>query len=174
MTHARNPGLPLTTDWFDRVQVNRPAAERRAATLTTRRSVKKEHQAAWLVNAIRCTDLTTLAGDDTPGNVHRLVAKAITPLRQDILEALGMGDQTLHVGAVCVYHSRIQDALDALNGVDIPIAAVSTGFPAGQSPYKQRIEEIHESVAAGAKEIDIVISREHVLRGDWGYSGGVG
>lgn len=167
MADDRNPGTSLDMGWVCDSRVNQSAVDRRVSSLTKRRSVKKDWQAAWLLRAITCIDLTTLAGDDTPGNVHRLVAKAITPLRQDILEALGMGDQTLHVGAVCVYHSRIQDALDALNGVDIPIAAVSTGFPAGQSPYKQRIEEIHESVAAGAKEIDIVISREHVLRGDW-------
>ncbi len=167
MAHDRNPGTSLDMDWVCESPVNLSAVERRVASLTNRRSIKKDWQAAWLLRAITCIDLTTLAGDDTPGNVQRLVAKAVTPLRQDILDALGMTDTPLHVGAVCVYHSRIRDALDALNGVDIPIAAVSTGFPAGQSPYKQRIEEIRESVAAGAKEIDIVISREHVLRGDW-------
>jgi len=116
---------------------------------------------------VTCIDLTTLAGDDTPGNVHRLAAKARQPVRQDILEALGVADQRITVGAVCVYHARVPDAIAALEGTDIPVAAVSAGFPAGLSPYKLRIAEIRESVAAGAREIDIVISREHVLRGNW-------
>jgi deoxyribose-phosphate aldolase len=165
--HERNPGIPLDMGWVNRTRINRSAVERRAATLGTRRSVKQDWQAAWLLHAITCIDLTTLSGDDTPGNVYRLCAKARNPLRHDLLEALGMGDTPLHVGAVCVYHSRVQDALAALKGTDIPVAAVSTGFPAGQSPFKQRLEEIGESVRAGAKEIDIVISREHVLTGNW-------
>lgn len=161
----RNPGTGLDMGWVCETRVNQSAVERRTATLTKRRSVKKDQQAAWLLRTITCIDLTTLAGDDTPGNVRRLCAKARTPLRRDLLDALGM--DKVQVAAVCVYHSRIQDALDALNGADIPVAAVSTGFPAGQSPYKQRIEEIRESVKAGAGEIDIVISREHVLTGNW-------
>lgn len=163
----RNPGIPLDMDWVRRTRINLSAVERRTATLTKRRSIKKDWQAAWLLRAITCLDLTTLAGDDTPGNVHRLCAKARNPLRHDLLEALGVADQKIQVGAVCVYHNRIADAVAALEGTDIPVAAVSTGFPAGLSPYKQRIEEIRESVKAGAKEIDIVISREHVLTGNW-------
>lgn len=167
LSFERNPGTPLDMGWVCETRINTSAVERRAATLTKRRSVKKDWQAAWLLRAITCIDLTTLAGDDTPGNVHRLCAKARNPVRQDILDALGMADACIHVGAVCVYHSRVPDAVAALQGTDIPVAAVSTGFPAGQSPYKQRIAEIGESVSAGAKEIDIVISREHVLRGNW-------
>ena len=167
MSDQRNPGIPLDMNWVQDTHINRSAVERRAATLGKRRSVKKQWQAAWLLRAITCIDLTTLAGDDTPGNVHRLCAKARSPLRNDLLESLDMTEANIQVGAVCVYHSRVEDAVDALKGTDIPVAAVSTGFPAGQSPYKQRIEEIGESVAAGAKEIDIVISREHVLTGDW-------
>lgn len=163
----RNPGTELDLGWVNESRVNLSATERRAKTLTTRRSIKKDWQAAWLLRAITCIDLTTLAGDDTPGNVKRLCAKARNPLRTDLLEALGMEDAHLQVGAVCVYHNRIKDALEALEGSGIPVAAVSTGFPAGLSPYKQRIEEIVESVSAGAQEIDIVISREHVLRGNW-------
>lgn len=163
----RNPGIPLDMDWVAQVRINRSAVERRATSLTTRRSIKKEWQAAWLLRAITCIDLTTLSGDDTPGNVHRLCAKARNPVRQDLLEALGMADQCIQVGAVCVYHSRVADAVKALKGTAIPVAAVSTGFPAGQSPFKQRLEEIEESVKAGAQEIDIVISREHVLTGNW-------
>lgn len=163
----RNPGTALDLGWVNESRVNLSATERRAKTLTTRRSIKKDWQAAWLLRAITCIDLTTLAGDDTPGNVKRLCAKARNPLRTDLLEALGMEDAHLQVGAVCVYHNRIKDALEALEGSGIPVAAVSTGFPAGLSPYKQRIEEIVESVSAGAQEIDIVISREHVLRGNW-------
>ncbi|MCY3796367.1 MAG: deoxyribose-phosphate aldolase [Chloroflexi bacterium] len=163
----RNPGIPLDMGWARATTVNRSATERRAATLGTRRSVKKEWQAAWLLRAITLIDLTTLAGDDTPGKVTRLCAKARQPLRQDLIEALDIASLNLTVGAVCVYHQRVQDAIAALRGSGIPVAAVSTGFPAGLNPFPQRIEEIHQSVEAGADEIDIVISRERVLRGDW-------
>nr|MBN1228226.1 deoxyribose-phosphate aldolase [Anaerolineae bacterium] len=163
--HERNPGIPLDLGWIKHATVNRSAVERRASTLPARRSVKKDWQAAWLLRATTCIDLTTLAGDDTPGKVQRLCAKAIQPIRQDILDALGVGP--IRVAAVCVYHSRIKDALQALEGAGIPVAAVSTGFPAGQSPFAQRVAEIEQSVEAGAAEIDIVISREHVLRGNW-------
>ena len=163
----RNPGIPLDMGWLAATRVNLSATERRAATLTTRRSVKNKWQAAWLLRAITMIDLTTLAGDDTPGKVARLCAKARQPLRQDLIEALDVEALQLTVGAVCVYHQRVADAKAALAGSGIPVAAVSTGFPAGLSPFAQRIEEIHQSVEAGADEIDIVISREHVLRGDW-------
>ncbi|MCK6577917.1 MAG: deoxyribose-phosphate aldolase [Anaerolineae bacterium] len=163
----RNPGMPLDLGWVMDAHVNLSATERRAATLGTRRSVKKEWQAAWLLRAITCIDLTTLSGDDTPGNVRRLCAKARQPVRTDLLEALGVADLNITTGAVCVYHSRVADAVKALQGTNIPVAAVSTGFPAGQSPFKLRVQEIRESVAAGAREIDIVISREHVLTGSW-------
>ncbi|MDX2161936.1 MAG: deoxyribose-phosphate aldolase [bacterium] len=163
----RNPGIPLDLGWVKSARINRSAAERRAATLGTRRSVKKDAQAAWLLRAITCIDLTTLSGDDTPGNVKRLCAKARQPVRADLLEALGVADLPITAGAVCVYHSRVADAVRFLNGSTIPVAAVSTGFPAGLSPFHLRIQEIKESVAAGAGEIDIVISREHVLNGNW-------
>jgi deoxyribose-phosphate aldolase len=163
----RNPGIPLDLGWVFESRVNRSAVERRAATHTKRRSIKKDWQAAWLLRAVTCVDLTTLSGDDTPGNVQRLCAKARQPVRQDILNALGLGEKTIQVAAVCVYHSRVADAVAALKGADIPVAAVSTGFPAGQSPFKQRLAEIGESLQAGAREIDIVISREHVLTGSW-------
>jgi deoxyribose-phosphate aldolase len=167
LSERRNPGLPLDRDWVAEVRVNRSAVERRAATLVTRRTVKKEWQAAWLLRALSCIDLTTLAGDDTPGNVQRLCAKARHPLRQEIAEGLGVADIGITVGAVCVYHEMVETAAQALCGSSIPVAAVSTGFPAGLSPLKQRIEEIRASVAAGAEEIDIVISRRHALTGDW-------
>ena len=164
---TRNPGMPLNMDWVREVQINRSAVERRAATLPTRRTVKKEWQAAWLLRAITCIDLTTLAGDDTPSNVLRLCAKARQPVRHELMEALGMGDYSLMAGAVCVYHNLVPIAVDALHGSDIPVAAVSTGFPAGQNPMEQKIGEIEASVKAGAAEIDIVISRAHVLTGNW-------
>jgi deoxyribose-phosphate aldolase len=167
MDVERNPGIPLDLSWANEMRANLSATERRGATLGTRRSIKKDWQAAWLLRAITTIDLTTLQGDDTPGNVIRLCAKARQPVRQDILDALGVGDKQIQVGAVCVYHARVADAVHALEGSNIPVAAVSTGFPAGLSPFKQRIAEIRESVAAGAKEIDIVISREHVLAGNW-------
>ncbi len=163
----RNPGMPLDLGWVNDTRINRSAVERRASTLSTRRTVKKEWQAAWLLRAITCLDLTTLAGDDTPGNVVRLCAKARQPVRQDILEALGAQDLPIRVGAVCVYHNLVPVAVEALQGSGIPVAAVSTGFPAAQNPLKLKIAEIEESVRAGAQEIDIVISRAHVLTGNW-------
>ncbi|MBU2960563.1 deoxyribose-phosphate aldolase [Citreicella sp. C3M06] len=161
----RNPGMALDMDKVMRATANRSAIERRAATLPGRRSLKKDHQAAWLARAITCIDLTTLAGDDTPGRVARLCAKARQPVRADLLEALGLSGLT--VGAVCVYHDMIAPAVAALAGSNIPVAAVSTGFPAGLSPFALRVAEITESVKAGAREIDIVISRRKVLTGDW-------
>ncbi len=166
-TDHRNPGTPLDLDWVRQIRVNRSAVERRAATIPRRRSVKKDWQAAWLLRAVTCIDLTTLSGDDTPGTVRRLCAKARQPVRPDILAGLGVGDSALHVGAVCVYHSFVETAVAALEGSSIPVAAVSTGFPAGLGPFRQRLAEIGESVAAGAREIDIVITRAHVLTGNW-------
>jgi len=165
VTHPRNPGMPLDLDWVAGVQANTPAIERRAATLPGRRSVKKDWQAAWLLKAITLIDLTTLSGDDTEGRVQRLCAKARQPVRADLLDALGMPGLT--TGAVCVYHEMVPAAVRALEGTSIPVAAVSTGFPAGLSPFHLRIAEIGESVAAGAREIDIVISRRHVLTQNW-------
>jgi deoxyribose-phosphate aldolase len=164
---ARNAGVPLDLDVVRSVHVNRSAVERRAATIPTRRTVKKEWQAAWLLRAITLIDLTTLAGDDTPGNVRRLCAKARRPLRDDLEHALGVEDLRIQVGAVCVYHALVPTAVEALRGTTIPVAAVSAGFPAGLSPIEQRIAEIRASVAAGAREIDIVITRSHVLTGNW-------
>jgi deoxyribose-phosphate aldolase len=165
---ARNPGIPLDLDWVHQARyTNRSATERRAATLPTRRSVKKTWQAAWLLRAVTCLDLTTLNGDDTPGTVRRLCAKARQPVRRDILEMLGAAHLPITVGAVCVYHNLVETAVDALSGSGIPVAAVSTGFPAGQTPLETKLGEIRASVAAGASEIDIVISRAHVLTGDY-------
>ena len=166
-TLPRNPGQPLDLEVVRAIRVNRSAAERRAATIPTRRTVKKEWQAAWLLKAIALMDLTTLSGDDTAGNVRRLCAKARHPLRDDLTRALGAESLGLTVGAVCVYHRWVETAVRALEGSGIPVAAVSTGFPAGLSPFAQRLEEIRASVAAGAREIDIVITRAYVLTGDW-------
>ena len=164
VAEPRNPGMPLDMDWVRAVNANTSAIERRAATLPARRSVKKDHQVAWLLRAISCIDLTTLSGDDTARRVERLCAKARQPLAPDLLKALAMNPIT--VGAVCVYHEMIGPAKAALAGTQIPVAAVSTGFPAGLSPFELRVREIEMSVDAGAEEIDIVISRRHVLSGD--------
>ena len=163
----RNPGTPLDLDWVADVRVNLSAVERRAATIGTRRTVKKEWQAAWLLRALTLIDLTTLSGDDTAGTVRRLCAKARQPVRDDLLEALGAADLPIHCAAVCVYHRFVAVAVEALRGSGIPVAAVSTGFPAGLSPFRQRVEEIHASVRDGAEEIDIVITREYVLTQQW-------
>lgn len=164
-TEPRNQGIPFDFAWLNRVQANTSAIEHRAKTLPGRRTVKKEYQAAWLLRAVTCIDLTTLSGDDTDDRVRRLCAKARQPVRPDILAALDVTNIT--TGAICVYHEMIRPAVAALEGTGIPVAAVSTGFPAGLSPFHLRIAEIRESVAAGAKEIDIVISRRHVLGGNW-------
>lgn len=163
---SRNPGMPLELEWIEAACVNRSAVERRAATVVTRRAVKKQWQAAWLLKAITCIDLTTLAGDDTAGRVERLCAKARQPVRKEILAEL-LPSGSIQVGAVCVYHEMIETAVEALGGSGIPVAAVSTGFPAGLNPLPLRLEEIRASVEAGAAEIDIVISRRHVLTGNW-------
>ena len=164
---ARNPGFPLDLDWVGRIRMNRSALERRASTIGTRRTVKKEWQAAWLLKAITLMDLTTLNSDDTPGRVERLCAKARHPVRSDVLDGLGVADLTIQPAAVCVYHAFVSTAVKALEGTNIPVAAVSTGFPHGLVPLDTKLREIEESVAAGAKEIDIVIERQMVLNGDW-------
>ena len=161
----RNDGIPLDLSWVKAVQANTSAIERRAATLPGRRSVKKDFQAAWLCKAISLMDLTTLSGDDSEGRVRLLCAKARQPVRADLLKTLGM--EGLTTGAICVYHDMVETAVDALRGTKIPVAAVSTGFPAGLSPLHLRLAEIGESVNAGAQEIDIVITRRHVLQGNW-------
>ncbi len=163
----RNPGMPLDLSWVREVRVNRSAVERRAATLGTRRTVKTDWQVAWLLRAITLMDLTTLQGDDTAGRVRRLCAKARTPVRRDLLEAFGAQELPIRVAAVCVYHQLVPVAVEALEGSGIPVAAVSTGFPAGLSPLETKLREIEASVAAGAREIDIVITRAHVLTGNW-------
>jgi deoxyribose-phosphate aldolase len=164
---ARNEACPLDLGWVRDVRVNLSAAERRVATLPGRRTVKKDAQAAWLLKAVTCIDLTTLNGDDTEGRVRRLCAKAKSPIRRDLLEALSMTDRRITTGAICVYHRFVKTAVDALSGSDIPVAAVSTGFPAGLVPHDVKLKEIEASVRDGAKEIDIVITREHVLTGNW-------
>jgi len=163
----RNPGTSLDLDWVMGAHVNKSAVERRVESLPKRRTVKKDWQAAWLLRAVTCIDLTTLAGDDTPGRVKRLCAKARQPVRQDMLGRLGLDGEKVTVGAVCVYPSRVKDAVESLRGTNIPVASVATGFPAGQTPLPQRIGEIEQAIESGAREIDVVISRYHVLTGDW-------
>ncbi|MDQ1922265.1 deoxyribose-phosphate aldolase [Massilia pseudoviolaceinigra] len=168
MTHnpafKRNEAVGLDLGWVNQIKVNRSASDRRAASLANRRTVKKEYQAAWLIKALQCIDLTTLGGDDTPGRVERLCMKAMRPLRTDLMEALGVSNLT--TGAVCVYHEMITPAAKILQG-RLPIAAVSTAFPAGLASMETKVREIELSVAAGATEIDIVITRQHVLMGNW-------
>lgn len=164
---ARNPGIALELDWVREVRVNRSAVERRAATLPKRRTVKKDWQVAWMLKAVTCIDLTTLSGDDTPGRVRRLCAKARQPVRPEVLAGFGVSPDEIKVAAVCVYHAFVETAAEALRGSNIPVAAVSTGFPAGLNPLPQRLQEIRASIAAGAREIDVVITRAHVLTGRW-------
>jgi deoxyribose-phosphate aldolase len=163
----RNPGIALRPEAFESIQVNLSAVERRTATLPTRRTVKKEYQAAWLVKALTCIDLTTLAGDDTPGRVQRLCAKAMRPLSDALLRGLGLEDEPPTVGAVCVYPTMVPAAVKALRGSGIPVASVATGFPTGLTPLPQRLAEIEYAVGEGAAEIDIVINRALVFNQDW-------
>ena len=163
----RNPGIELDLDWATSVQANTSAIERRCKALPGRRSIKKANQAAWLLKAITCIDLTTLSGDDTENRVRRLCQKGRFPVRGDLLEQLCIDPGSITTGAICVYHEMVGAAVRALEGSGIPVAAVSTGFPAGLSPYSLRLAEISESVDAGAEEIDIVISRRHVLTQNW-------
>ncbi len=164
---ARNAGMAFDLNWIEDVRINLSASERRVASLPGRRSVKKDAQAAWLLKAVTCIDLTTLSGDDTASRVRRLCAKAKQPVREDILEKLGFADRNIHTGAICVYHRFVKTAVEALEGSGIPVAAVSTGFPAGLIPHDLKLKEIEASVRDGAQEIDIVITREHVLTGNW-------
>lgn len=163
----RNPGTDLDLAWVAEVQCNKSAIDRRAESHAQRRTVKKETQLGWLLRIVQLIDLTTLAGDDTKGNVERLCAKARTPIRQDFVAALKVGDKNITTGAVCVYPNRVAEAVAALKGSNIPVASVAAGFPAGQTPLPQRLEEIKAAVRAGAAEIDIVISRDLVIRGEW-------
>jgi len=163
----RNPGIPLDLAWVRDVRVDAAAVERRAHTLPTRRTVKKDWQVAWLLRAITCMDLTTLSGDDTPDRVLRLCTKARQPVRAEILDGLGVSHWNIHVGGVCVYHAMVETAVKALHGSGIPVAAVSAGFPAGMNAFPLRLQEIQSSLAVGAVEIDVVIHRPHVLAGNW-------
>jgi deoxyribose-phosphate aldolase len=162
-----NRRIPLNLDWLKEVRINTSAVERRAATLVTRRTVKKDWQVAWLLRAVTCMDLTTLSGDDTEERVRRLCAKARQPIQHRLARILKVEDLGIQVAAVCVYHSFVEAAIRALQGSSIKVAAVSTGFPAGLSPLQERVAEIRRSVEAGAHEIDVVITRAHVFRGEW-------
>jgi deoxyribose-phosphate aldolase len=162
-----NRGVPLNLHWVNAVRVNTSAVERRAQTMATRRTVKKEWQAAWLLRAITCMDLTTLSGDDTNERVRRLCAKARQPIQHELQQKLGIESLNIKVAAVCVYHTFVDTARRAIEGSGIHVAAVSTGFPAGLSPFEERVAEIRRSVEAGADEIDVVITRAHVFGGKW-------
>jgi deoxyribose-phosphate aldolase len=162
-----NSGIALDLNWLQQVRVNTSAVERRTQTQVARRTVKKEWQAAWLLRALSCMDLTTLSGDDTEERVRRLCAKARQPIQQDVVQKLGIEQIGVKVAAVCVYHTFIETALSALQGSGVHVAAVSTGFPAGLSPLAERVAEIRRSVEAGADEIDVVITRAHVFGGRW-------
>jgi len=162
-----NRGIPLSLDWVRAVRINTSAVERRAQSHVARRTAKKEWQAAWLLRAISCMDLTTLAGDDTEERIRRLCSKARQPIKSEVVKRLGIEELGLKVAAICVYHSFVETALRGLEGSGIRVAAVSTGFPAGLSPLRERIAEIRRSVETGADEIDVVITRAHVFAGKW-------
>ncbi len=162
-----NSGIPLDLNWIAGVRVNTSAVERRAQSHVARRTVKKDWQAAWLLRAISCMDLTTLSGDDTDERVRRLCAKAKHPLQQELVQKLGIAELDIKVAAACVYHTFVETAHHALEGSGVRVAAVSTGFPAGLSPLAERVAEIRRSLEVGADEIDVVITRAHVFGGRW-------
>jgi len=168
---TNNPGISLDLEWVNKVEVNLAAVNRRASSLNARRTVKKAHQAAWLLRAVTCIDLTTLAGDDSTSNVQRLCFKANNPIRKDLIDAMGVADLNIKVGAVCVYPAMVPTALKWLKCAgsqgEIPVASVATGFPAGLTFLETRVREIEMAVERGATEIDIVINRRLVLCGEW-------
>ncbi|AWP00951.1 putative deoxyribose-phosphate aldolase isoform 2 [Scophthalmus maximus] len=166
---ARNPGTELDLDAISKVRVNTQAVLKRAQQIQGHKLLKKQWQAAWLLKAVTCIDLTTLAGDDTPSNVHRLCLKAIQPIRHDLLRKLDMNDKGVTTAAVCVYPSRVADAVTSLKAANssLPVASVATGFPAGQTPLETRLQEVRMAVSDGATEIDIVINRTLALTGQW-------
>jgi len=156
----------LDVDWVNDIQINLSAVQRRTTSLTKRRTVKKEYQVAWLLKSITLIDLTTLSGDDTFGKVERLCQKAINPISSNILNSLDLNNKKITTASVCVYHHLVSHAKKHLKN-KLPIAAVSTGFPAGLSSFETRKKEITDSINDGADEIDIVINRSHVLQKDW-------
>ncbi|XP_047430795.1 deoxyribose-phosphate aldolase isoform X1 [Mugil cephalus] len=166
---SRNPGIALDLQWMDKVRVNTQAVLRRAQHIQGQNIPKKQWQTAWLLKAVTCIDLTTLAGDDTPSNVHRLCMKAIQPVQYDLLKKMDMHDKGITTAAVCVYPSRVGDAVKSLKAANssLPVASVATGFPAGQTPLETRLQEVRKAVADGATEIDIVINRMLALTGQW-------
>jgi deoxyribose-phosphate aldolase len=139
------------------VPVSKVRVEERAATLG-KRSIKNEAKRQGILLATSMIDLTTLEGSDTPGKVRHLCAKAVCPDagRPEIPS----------VAAVCVYPALVGVAREALNGTGVAVASVSTGFPSGQTSLGVKLDETREAVAAGASEIDMVISRDAYLSGD--------
>lgn len=161
-----NSPIPFDIGLIQSIRVNRSAIEARATEIGTRRTFKVEAQVAAYLAAIRCMDLTTLAGDDTPGRVARLCAKALNPLERETIVALDVGSYPITAAAVCVYPAQIRTAVQCLSG-RVPVASVATGFPAGQTFPEVKLAEIEFAIKAGATEIDVVISREKVLTGKW-------
>ncbi len=138
--------------------VDQVGADERAAALA-KRSIKKSSKLWALDLAVRCMDLTTLEGADTPGKVAAMCAKAVRPKP---------GDATVpSVAAVCVYPLRIADCVQALRGSTVHIASVATAFPSGQSFTPIKVAETEQAVQAGAHEIDMVIDRGAFLSGDY-------
>ncbi|EEB20061.1 deoxyribose-phosphate aldolase, putative [Pediculus humanus corporis] len=129
------------------------------------------YKAAWLLKAVSCLDLTTLSGDDTWSNVNRLTIKAVNPIPSKILSALEFPQKTFTTAAVCVYPSRVTDAVSTLKKLSLveefPVAAVSTGFPTGQFCLDSRLLQIEDCLKNGASEIDVVIDRSLVLTNEW-------
>lgn len=160
-----NSVLPFDSGLVQSIRINRSMAEVRAGELGTRRSFKVEAQVGADILAVRCIDLTTLSGDDTPGKVRRLCAKALRPINLETLQRLGV-TEPVTTGAVCVYPGLVPYAVEALDG-KLPVASVATGFPSGQTSLPAKLAEIEQAIKDGATEIDVVISRGLALQGKW-------
>ena len=150
---------PLSLDVVERIggTVDQVGAEERAAALA-KRSIKKDSKLWALELAIRCCDLTTLEGSDSPGKVRQLASKARRPDPSD--------SSIPSVAALCIYPRLVSVAAEALEGSGVAVASVATAFPSGQAPLEGRLTEICQAVADGATEIDSVISRGAFLAGD--------
>jgi len=136
--------------------IDQVGVEERAAALA-KRSIKKESKLWALELAIRCCDLTTLEGQDTPGKVAALCSKAVRPDPTDA--------SIPSVAAVCVYPNLVSTAVERLAGTSVKVASVATAFPSGQSPLEVKVRDVEDAVALGAHEIDMVIDRGAFLSG---------
>ncbi|GFQ75023.1 deoxyribose-phosphate aldolase [Trichonephila clavata] len=171
MSIRRNLGIDFDVCrlMFEGVAINLPAMKNIIPNQLGRRGKNNLAQIDLLLRVVTCIDLTSLCGDDSECNVQRLCHKAENPIEPYLLKQLGVNPEKFHVGAVCVYPARVKDCVKTLKGLKsfVPVASVAAGFPSAQSHLDTKLYEIKCCVKDGAKEIDIVISRNLVLDGEW-------